>query len=47
MYCAMGRAPDDVQDEISGWQSEEDVRLACEQNVRAVIMQDPIARRLT
>ena len=39
-------SPDDVPDEMSGWQSEEDVRLACEQNVRAAIMQDPIARRL-
>ena len=39
-------APDEPPDETDGWQSEEDVRLACEHNVRAAIMQDPIGRRL-
>lgn len=37
---------DESLDETSGWQSEEDVRLACEHNVRAAMMQDPIGRRL-
>ena len=39
-------SPDESLDETGGWQSEEDVRLACEHSVRAAIMQDPIGRRL-